>query len=124
MSTDPFNQDVGQLYRRMLEPSLAYLYHMDGFLFVLLVWSFVFVAALLLKAYLKSHNVFPSLIEEVSFLTVGIFASSYQFPGYSEILVLSFALVALFEFEEHREFTDICLMCFALALMAHESVAS
>jgi hypothetical protein len=123
ISTDPFNQDVGQLYRRLLEPALAYLYHLDGFLFILVAWGFVFLAALLVKAYLKSKFIFPSSLEEVSFLTVGIFASSYQCPGYSEILVLSFALVALFEFEEHGKFTNPCLMCFALSLMAHESVA-
>ena len=31
ISTDPFNQGVDQLYRRLLLPALANLYHVDGF---------------------------------------------------------------------------------------------
>jgi len=123
ISIDPFNQDVSQLYRRLLVPALSYLYHLNGFLFVFVAWFFVFLSALMLKAYLKKKLIFPSLLEEVSFLTVGIFASCYQFPGYPEVLVLLFAFVALFEYEEFGRFTEIALMSFALALMAHESAA-
>ena len=123
ISTDPFNQGVDQLYRRLLLPGLAYLYHVNGFLYVFLFWAVVVVAALAVKFFLLCRGVELTILEEVSLLTVGVFAASFQVPGYPEIVVFLLAIVALIEFELDRGLTRKQLIAFALALMAHEACA-
>jgi hypothetical protein len=123
VSIDPFNQVTDQLYRRLLLPALANLYHLDGFFYLFLFWAIVFVTALLVRTYFRSKGVDLSILQEVSLFTVGIFATAFMVPGYPEILVLLLALIALSEFERDGAFTAKQLAAFALALMAHETCA-
>ncbi len=122
-SMDPFNQTTDQLYRRILVPGIAYLLHVNGFLYIYLFWGLVIAAALAVKWYLLTAGIRLMVIQEISFLTSGIFASAFQTPGYPEIAVFLLALVALVEFETDRRFTYRHIAAFALALMAHESCA-
>jgi hypothetical protein len=123
VSTDPFNQVVDQLYRRMLMPGLAYVYHINGFFYVFLCWTVVFFTILAAKSLMASRGHQVTLLEEISLLTVGIFASSFLVPGYPEIAVLLLGILALMDMDERGEFSPMQLAAFALALMAHESCA-
>jgi hypothetical protein len=123
ISTDPFNQNVDQLYRRLLIPGLANLYHLDGFLYTLLFWAIVLFTALATRVYFLRKDITLSILQEVSFLTVGVFVASFQLPGYPEIAVLLLALIALIEIENDGLFTAKQLAAFSLALMAHEACA-
>jgi hypothetical protein len=123
ISTDPFNQNVDQLYRRILIPGLANLYHLDGFLYAFLFWAIVLFTALVARVYSLRKDIDLSIMQEVSLLTVGVFVSSFQCPGYPEIAVLLLAIIALIEFENDGVFTSKQLAAFSLALMAHEACA-
>jgi hypothetical protein len=123
ISTDPFNQDIGQLYRRLLIPGLANLYHVDGFLYTFLFWTLVLLAALVARLYFLSKDIDLTVLQEVSLLTCGIFASSFEFPGVTEIAVLLLGIVALMAYETDGRFTSTQLLAFSLALMAHEACA-
>lgn len=122
-STDPFNQHVDQLYRRLLIPALAHLVHLDGMLYVFVFWLIVVAAWLLVVAYLKADSVQLTRVQEVSFLSVGIFVSAYQVPGYPDIAIFLLGLIALMDYEHLRHFSRTQAACFALALMAHEAGA-
>jgi hypothetical protein len=123
ISTEPFSQEVDQTYRRLLLPGLAYLWHLDGFLYTFLFWAIVLVAALTVRSYFLSHGIDLSILQEISFLTVGIFATSFQSPGYPEIAVFLLALISIIAFEADGHFSEKQLAAFSLALMAHESAA-
>ncbi len=123
ISTDPFNQEVGQLYRRLLIPGLAYLYHVNGFLYTFLFWGLVFLAALVARLYFISKSIDLTVLQEVSLLTCGIFASSFEFPGVTEVAVLLLGIIALMAYEAEGKFTHTQLLAFSLALMAHEACA-
>jgi hypothetical protein len=123
ISTDPFNQDLSHLYRRLLIPGLANLYHLDGFLYIFLFWAIVSLTALAARIYFIRKNTDLTVLQEVSLLTCGIFASSFQFPGFPEVTVLLLAIIALIAYEEDGMFTATQLVAFSLALMAHEACA-
>lgn len=123
LSVDPFNQETTQLSRRFLLQGLAYLYHVDGFLYVVFCWVIVFAAALTVKLYLRTKGIESSFLVETSLLTVGIFISAFQFPGYPESVVFLLGMVALMEFERDSRLTSKQLVAFSLALMAHEACA-
>jgi hypothetical protein len=123
ISTDPFNQGVDQVYRRLLTPGLANLYHMDGFFFIFFFWFLVFVTVLAFRLYCIESGSELTLLQEVSFLTVGTFVSAWQCPAYPEIGVLLLALIALMEFQRDSRFTLKQVAAFSLALMTHEACA-
>ena len=123
LSTDPFNQDLSHLYRRLLVPGLANIYHLDGFLYVFLFWALVFLTALTARIYFIRKNTDLTVLQEVSLLTCGIFASSFELPGFPEIAVLFLGIIALMAYEEDGIFTSTQLLAFSLALMAHEACA-
>jgi hypothetical protein len=123
ISTDPFSQMPDQLYRRLLIPGLAYIYHLNGFLYIIPVWAFLVAAVLATKVYFSSKGHRLSLLEEVSLLTVGIFITSFQIPGNPEAAVILLALIALMEFEHTGQFGGVQLAALCLALMAHETCA-
>ena len=123
ISTDPFSQDSDQLYRRLLLPGLANLYHLDGFFFAFFFWITVFFTVLVMKQYFLIKNIDLSVLEQISLLTVGVFAASFQSPGYPEIAVLLLGIIALIEFERDGHFSVKQLAAFSLALMAHEACA-
>jgi hypothetical protein len=123
ISIDPFNQDFGQLYRRLLIPGLANLYHLDGFLYTFLFWGLIFLSALVARLYFMSKSVDLTVLQEVSLLTCGMFAVSFEFPGLTEVAVLLLGIIALMAYEEDGRFTSTQLGAFSLALMAHEACA-
>jgi len=123
VSVNPFIQEPNQLYRRLLIPGLANLYHLNGFLYTGFFWAIVLVAVLLTKLYFRSKGTELSLLHEVSLLNVGVFISAYQGPGYPEIAAFLFGMVALIEFEREGRYSDLQTIAFALALMTHESCA-
>jgi hypothetical protein len=123
ISTDPFNQDLSHLYRRLLIPGLANIYHLDGFLYIFLFWALVSLTALTARIYFIRKNINFTVLQEVSLLTCGIFASSFEFPGFPEVAVLLLAIIALIAYEEDGMFTATQLLAFSLALMAHEACA-
>jgi hypothetical protein len=123
ISTDPFSQEADQLYRRLLLPGLAYLWHVNGVLYVIFFWVFLLFAALTVRTYFLDHGIDLSVLQEVSFLTAGIFAASFDFPGNPEIVVFLFAMLALITFEADGYFSEKQLAAFSLALIAHESAA-
>ena len=122
-STDPFNQQTDQMYRRLLVPGVANLLHVDGIFYILFYWGVVIVAALATTALLKRHHVELTLIQTVSLFTVGVFATAFQVPGYPEIAVFVLALLALLAHEASGTYTWLHSAAFALALMAHEACA-
>jgi hypothetical protein len=123
VSTDPFNQEVGQFYRRALLPGLANLYHLDGAFYILAFWAVVLIAALFFKAFLASRGFLPTFLHEISLLSAGIFSSSFQAPGYPEVVVLMLALIALMAFERKPVFSPAQMSALILALLAHETCA-
>ncbi len=122
-STDPFNQPTDQLYRRLLLPGIANLLHLDGVFYIVLYWAIVIVAALVTIAYLKRQGVDLTMLQIVSFFTVGIFATAFQVPGYPEIAVYVLAMIALIVYEAQETYSPVQAAAFALALMAHEACA-
>jgi hypothetical protein len=123
ISTDPFNQDLSHLYRRLLIPGLANIYHLDGFLYIFLFWAIVALTALAARIYFIRKDIDLTVLQELSLLTCGIFASSFEFPGFPEVAVLLLAIIALIAYEEDGMFTATQLAAFSLALMAHEACA-
>jgi len=123
ISTDPFNQELSHLYRRLLVPGLANIYHLDGFLYLFLFWAIVSLTVLSARIYFIRKNIDLTVLQEVSLLTCGIFASSFEFPGFPEVAVLLLAIIALIAYEEDGMFTATQLAAFSLALMAHEACA-
>jgi hypothetical protein len=123
LSTDPFNQDPGQTYRRLLLPGMANVYHLDGFLFTFLIWFLIFVTALTIRLYLSRKDIDLSIFQEVSLLSVGVTASAYELPGQPEFFVFLLALIALLMFEDDGKFTWKQLAALSLALITHEAAA-
>ena len=107
----------------MLLPALANLYHVDGFFFIFFFWFFVFVTVLAFRLYCIERGAELTLLQEVSFLTVGSLVSAWQCPAYPEIVVLLLALIALMEFQRDSRFTPKQVAAFSLALMTHEACA-
>jgi hypothetical protein len=124
VSVNPFDQEAGQTYRRLLLPGLAYLYHLSGFLYIILWWAIALLAILAFKLLLERTNRAISLIEETSLLTAGAFAASFQAPGYPDLLVLLLAFAALYDYEETECFGHPQLAALCLALVAHETCSS
>jgi hypothetical protein len=124
ISVDAFNQDPGQLSRRMLMPGLANIYHLNGVLFTVFNLLVVAITILTLRFYIQRKGIRLSIFEEVSLLTTGVMASCFLLPGQPECLVLLLALVALLTFEEDGFFSWKQLGAFSLALMTHEACAA
>jgi hypothetical protein len=122
-SVEPFLQEPDFFYRRILMPVLAHDLHLGGVLYGVFYWAVVALVLALSVLYLESKGLVLSKLELVSLCTTGVFAPALGLPGYGEILVLGFALLALLEFEQAARAGVVQLVCFGLALLTHESAA-
>ncbi|MEO6215936.1 MAG: hypothetical protein ABIO86_07890 [Sphingomonas sp.] len=122
-SVEPFLQHQGFFYRRILMPVLAHDLHLDGVLYGGFFWMVALSVCALASIYLKTRGLVLSRLELASLYTTGIFASALGLPGYSEILVLGFTLLAMLDFDRNGRSGIVQAVCFALALLTHESAA-
>ncbi len=123
VSIDPFLQHTGMYYRRILMPVLAHDLHLAGVLYGFFYWGVVLIVLALVSIYVGTKGLTLSKLELASLCTVGSFATGLGLPGYPELLVLGFTLLAMLDFE-HRGRAGISqLVLFGLALLTHESAA-
>jgi hypothetical protein len=124
LALDPFAQEPSFWYRRILMPALANFVHLTGILYVVFFWMVAAFVFALVNIYLQSKNVRLSPLELGSLYTVAVFASALGHPGYPELLVLGFTILALLDFERTGRSGRFQVICFGLALLTHESAAA
>jgi hypothetical protein len=123
LSLDPFVQEQGFYHRRILMPALAHLLHLGGVLYGLFYWAVALGVLALSSIYLVGKGLVLSRLELASLYTIGIFATALGLPGYAEILVLGLTLLAMLDFDRHGRTGVTQPVCFALALLTHETAA-
>nr|WP_319566038.1 hypothetical protein [uncultured Rhodoferax sp.] len=124
VSVEPFLMEPGYYHRRILMPVLAHGLHLSGVLYGVFFWAVFILVCLFVNVYLATRGVVLSRLELASLYTTGVFASSLGLPGYGEILVLGFTLLAMLEFERTGRAGTVQVVCFGLALLTHESAAT
>lgn len=122
-SVEPFLQHQGFFYRRILMPVLAHDLHLDGVLYGVFHWMVALSVFALASIYLNTRGLVLSRLELASLYTSGIFATALALPGYSEVLVLGLTLLAMLDFDRNRRSGIVQAVCFALALLTHETAA-
>ncbi|MFC4160246.1 hypothetical protein [Chitinimonas lacunae] len=94
VSIDPFNQPTNWLYRRLLNPTLAYYLHLDGMLFPIytagLSWLSIALVISTLDRLLPGKI---SFLEKLALATCAFVIYQFQIPGYPDTLVLLLGLM-------------------------------
>lgn len=122
-SVEPFLQHQGFFHRRILMPVLAHQLHLDGIFYGVFHWIVALSAFALTSIYLERKGLILSRLELASLYTTGIFATALGLPGHGEILVLWFTLFAMLDFDRTGSSGIVQPVCFALALLTHETAA-
>jgi hypothetical protein len=123
IAIEPFMQETDFFYRRIMMPELANLFHLTGALYIVFFWLAAAFTFALVDVYLKSKQVVLSRLELGSLFTIGTFAGVLGNPGYPEILVLGFTLMAILDFDRTGKADYRTLIWFGLSLLTHESAA-
>ena len=124
VSIDPFLQSTGMYYRRLLMPVLAHDLHLGGVLYGVFYWGVVLIVLALVSVYVGTKGLVLSKLELASLCTVGSFGTGLGLPGYPDLLVLGFTLLAMLDFERRGRAGLSQLVLFGLALLTHESAAA
>ncbi len=96
LSANPFDQETGYYYRRLLVPALAAFLHLNGFI-VYNIFSLglsLLLIALSLQWFL-SRGIRLSVLEALSLFSTGMLMTAFQSPGYVEQFVLILFLLSL-----------------------------
>lgn len=123
-SVEPFLQHQGFFHRRILMPVLAHDLHLDGVLYGVFHWLVALSAFALANLYFEGKGLVLSRLELASLYTSGIFATALGLPGYGEILVLWLTLFAMIDFDRAGRSGIVQPVCFAIALLTHETAAA
>ncbi|MCW3846649.1 hypothetical protein OF829_05315 [Sphingomonas sp. LB-2] len=122
-SVEPFLQHQGFFHRRILMPVLAHELHLDGVLYGVFHWIVALSAFALASLYLARKGLLLSRLELASLYTTGILATALGLPGHGEILVFWLTLLAMLDHDRAGSSGIVQPVCFALALLTHESAA-
>ena len=118
MSLSPFAMNSGWLYRRLLNPAIAYFFGFQGrFLFYVLSLGIVFVLIYLIMAYFEFEEVEVNLIDILSIMTCSFVILNFMSQGFPDPLMFIMFLIALIATDSYES----RLAVITLALLVHEA---